>query len=100
MTLRIVAELHPVACAKRSEIVLEPTGSPVTRCSFIIAASTACARASGIFALNLFTARTAIIVSSFEATCLRVAEKGARLEGVIIPERQYNHLRSHPQSPF
>src|SRR5436309_10809643 len=48
MTLRIVAELQPAPLAKRSEIVREPTGSPVRKCSLMIADSTARPRASGV----------------------------------------------------
>src|SRR5437588_3544819 len=44
----MVAELQPAPLAKRSEIVREPTGSPVRRCSLMIAERTAWPRASGV----------------------------------------------------
>ena len=37
ITLRIVAELRPEAFANLSAIAFDPTGSPVTKCSLIIA---------------------------------------------------------------
>src|SRR6185369_5969099 len=48
MTFLIVAELQPGLLENRSAKTREPTASPVTRCSLITAASTACARASRI----------------------------------------------------
>ena len=47
MTLRIVAELQPAAWAKRSARAREPTGSPVSKCSWIIASNTAWLRKLG-----------------------------------------------------
>jgi hypothetical protein len=54
MTLRIVAELQPVAFANLSETVCDPIASPVTRCSSMIAESTAPRRESGVGRPDLF----------------------------------------------
>src|ERR1043165_1426043 len=44
----MVGGLQPMPPAQRCETVRDPTGLPVRRCSLIIAASTACPRASGV----------------------------------------------------
>src|SRR4051794_24435123 len=47
ITFRIVAELRAEALANFSASVLEPTGSPVTKCSLIMADKIICPRESG-----------------------------------------------------
>src|SRR5258707_898204 len=59
MTLRIVAELQPVACANLSDTVCEPIASPVNRWSSMIAESTASRRESRVGRPGLFDLRFA-----------------------------------------
>jgi hypothetical protein len=66
----MVAELSPEAFANFSAIAFDPTGSPVTKCSLIIAVSTVCPRESGkrgFFSIVKFGSRAGIDAREFDA---------------------------------
>src|SRR2546426_8529331 len=79
MTQRIVAELHPAACSKRSDKACDPTASPVTKCSLMIADRTAWPREPGGAGVDLGELEIRLVIGlEFEARSSPQLNRGKR----------------------